>query len=64
VTIRFQLNPDGSLKGSPSVVAFPASQLGKEAATNAVRAVAQCGPFKLPADKYDQWNDIQLRFEP
>ena len=64
VTVRFQLNVDGTLNGSPTVVAFPASELGKEAALNAIRAVAECGPFKLPADKYDQWNDIQLRFEP
>jgi hypothetical protein len=64
VTVRFQLNVDGTLNGSPTVVAFPASELGKDAALNAIRAVAECGPFKLPADKYDEWNDIQLRFEP
>jgi hypothetical protein len=64
VTIRFQLNPDGTLRGAPSVVAFPASALGKAAADSAIRAVAECGPFKLPADKYDEWKDIQLSFEP
>ena len=64
VTIRFELNRDGTLKGSPSVVAFPASEMGKTAALNAIRAVAECAPFKLPPEKYDEWNDIQLRFEP
>jgi hypothetical protein len=64
VTIRFQLNRDGTLKGSPSVVAFPASELGKTAALNAMRAVADCAPFKLPPEKYAEWSDIQLRFEP
>jgi hypothetical protein len=64
VTVRFRLNPDGTLDGAPSVVQFPASELGKAAAVSAVEAVVQCGPFQLPADKYDQWDDIQLRFEP
>jgi hypothetical protein len=64
VTIRFRLNRDGTLKGKPAVVQFPASELGKTAAENAMRAVSQCGPFDLPADKYDQWRDVQLRFEP
>lgn len=64
VTIRFQLKRDGTVAGSPSVVSFPASELGKSAALNAMQAVTECGPFRLPADKYEQWKDVQLRFEP
>jgi hypothetical protein len=64
VTVRFRLNRDGSLNGTPAVVQFPASELGKAAAIAAVRAVLQCGPFDLPSAKYDEWNDVQLRFEP
>jgi hypothetical protein len=64
VTIRFRLNKDGTLDGKPDVVEFAASQLGKISADNAARAVAQCGPYHLPPDKYDQWSDVQLRFTP
>ena len=64
VTVRFRLNRDGTVTGTPTVVEFPATEIGKTAADDAVRAVIQCGPFDLPSDKYEQWNDVQLRFEP
>ena len=64
VTVRFRLNRDGTLDGAPVVVEFPASELGKTAALGAMHAVAECGPFRLPADKYDQWRDVQLRLAP
>jgi hypothetical protein len=64
VIIRFRLNRDGTLNGKPAVVEFPASQIGKASADNAVRAVAQCAPYHLPPEKYDQWTDVQLRFTP
>jgi len=64
VSVRFQLNPDGTVAGMPEVVEFPASQYGPVAGDNAIRAVMQCGPYALPAEKYDQWKDVQLRFSP
>jgi hypothetical protein len=64
VTVRFRLNRDGTLNGKPAVVEFPATELGKAAADDAIRAVLQCSPFDLPVDKYEEWKDIQLRFEP
>jgi hypothetical protein len=64
VSVRFQLNLDGSVAGMPEVVEYPASQYGPVAGDNAVRAVMQCGPYALPAEKYDQWKDVQLRFSP
>jgi hypothetical protein len=64
VSVRFQLNPDGTVAGMPEVVEFPASQYGPVAGDNAIRAVMQCGPYALPAEKYDQWKDVQLRFTP
>lgn len=64
VTVRFRLNRDGTVNGTPTVVEFPASELGKAAAVDAIRAVLECDPFELPGDKYDQWNEVQLRFEP
>lgn len=64
VTIRFGLNRDGTVAGMPEVVEFPASQYGQVSADNAIRAVLQCGPYALPAEKYEQWSVVQLRFTP
>jgi outer membrane biosynthesis protein TonB len=64
VTIRFSLNPDGSVSGTPTVIEFPASQYGQVAADNAIRAVLRCGPYQLPPQKYAQWSEVQLRFTP
>ena len=64
ITLRFQLAPDGSLNGDPAVVEFPATAIGAAAAKAAVAAVKQCGPYRLPADKYEQWKDIQLSLTP
>jgi colicin import membrane protein len=64
VTLRFQLHPDGALDGDPAIVEFPATPIGATAAKAAIAAVKQCGPFALPADKYDQWKDIQLNLVP
>jgi hypothetical protein len=64
VTVRFGLKQDGTVNGAPTVVEFPASQYGPVAADNAIRAILQCGPYALPAEKYDQWSVVQLRFTP
>lgn len=64
VTIRFKLNQDGTVSGTPSIEQYPASQYGTVAAEGAVRAILQCGPYMLPADKYDQWSEVQMRFSP
>lgn len=64
VSVRFQLNQDGTVAGMPEVVEYPASQYGPVAGDNAIRAVMQCGPYALPAEKYEQWKDVQLRFSP
>ena len=64
VTLRFQLAPDGTIDGDPAVVEFPATTIGAAAAKAALTAVKQCGPYRLPADKYEQWKDIQLSLAP
>jgi len=64
VTLRFQLNPDGTLAGEPAVVEFPATSLGTAAAKAAIKAVKACGPYRLPVAQYAQWKDIQLELRP
>lgn len=64
VTIRFKLNQDGTVNGTPSVEQYPASQYGTVAAEGAVRAILECGPYQLPPEKYDLWSEVQMRFSP
>jgi outer membrane biosynthesis protein TonB len=64
VRIRLQLNEDGSLVGYPSVENSGGSRFFQAAADSAVRAVYQCQPYTLPADKYSVWRDLILNFDP
>jgi hypothetical protein len=34
------------------------------AADSAKRAVIQCQPYSLPAEKYAAWQDVILNFDP
>jgi hypothetical protein len=63
--VSFKLARDGSVSGSPSVLNRQGSssfQLASEAAT---RAILQCQPYDMPADKYDGgWSAVELDFDP
>jgi protein TonB len=62
--LRWELNPDGSLKGRPSVVSQsgitdsnrPQAALHAE---RAIRAVQLAAPFDLPEEFYDRWRRIR-----
>lgn len=65
VTLSWKFNPDGTVIGAPRVVQAPTDALGQIASETAVRAVINCAPYKLPADKYDAWKDIEeWTFDP
>ena len=64
VKLRLQLNEDGSLIGYPTVANSGGSQFFQAAADSAVRAVYQCQPYELPAEKYAVWRDMILNFDP
>lgn len=64
VTLRWQLSPDGSLIGEPSIVSAPNDTLGGTAAEAAMRAVRLCQPFRLPPESYAGWKDIEWTFDP
>jgi hypothetical protein len=64
VRLRLQLNQDGSLTTNPEVMNSGSSPFFQPAADSAVRAVAQCQPYELPAEKYALWKDIILNFDP
>lgn len=67
--LSFELNPNGSLKGTPKVVSQsgitdsnrPQAALHAE---RAIRAVQLAAPFDLPDEFYDKWKRVsQLRFD-
>lgn len=64
VRVLFALNRDGSLAAQPRVVSqvLPGDAYMRVAADNALRAVRTCAPFKLPADSYDLWRELDLTF--
>lgn len=64
VRIRLRLNEDGTLVGYPTVANFGSSPFFQAAADSAVRAVFQCQPYALPAEKYALWRDMILNFDP
>jgi outer membrane biosynthesis protein TonB len=64
VKLRLQLNEDGSLVGYPTVANSGNSPFFQAAADSAVRAVFQCQPYELPAEKYALWRDMILNFDP
>ena len=65
VVLRVLFKPDGSLQGDPVLVEATASTLGPALADSAKRALLLCQPFTMltPAH-YDQWKDLELKFDP
>jgi outer membrane biosynthesis protein TonB len=64
VTVRVTLNKDGTLAADPRAISavLPGDAPMRVAADNALRAVRTCGPYKLPADSYTEWREMDLRF--
>jgi hypothetical protein len=72
VTVRFELNEDGSLRGSPRVISptsYRSDPSMRRAVRNAVRAVRRCAPFPYSQDPiasqhYEAWREIVMTFRP
>ncbi len=66
VNMRIFLNPDGSVAQSPQVLGDSGSgnPYWGAAVDAARRAVYVCAPYKLPADRYGQWRDFTITFDP
>jgi hypothetical protein len=64
------LNPDGSVARPPQLTGDSASAAAsnpytRAAAEAARRAIFECAPYKLPADRYSQWREINpFHFDP
>jgi hypothetical protein len=69
VVVALSMSPDG--RPVQSTLRLASWSGGGEAAANAAyevarRAILRCGAegFPLPADKYEQWRDIEMTFNP
>ena len=67
VRVRAQFNPDGTLARRPDLLDSARILLSGDpylqvAAERAVRAVIQCAPYTMPADKYALWSDVTVNF--
>jgi outer membrane biosynthesis protein TonB len=59
-----QLNPDGSV-ATATPRTQPRNSYVRAAIEAARRAIFTCQPYKLPADRYSQWHEIDpLHFDP
>ncbi len=69
VTIRVFLNSDGTLSRAPELIANSRFSLStnsyyRTAAESAVRAIQRCQPFRMPQEKYTNWRELELTFDP
>jgi hypothetical protein len=68
VTVRFRLKRDGTLVRDPVVLPVNPGDLQNAqfqlAAKSAMRAVRTCTPLRLPAERYNVWEDIEMVFDP
>jgi outer membrane biosynthesis protein TonB len=65
VVLRVLFKTDGSMSQAPVLVEGSASSLGPALAESAKRALLLCQPFTmLKIEHYDQWKDIELKFDP
>jgi colicin import membrane protein len=62
VTVRITLNQDGSLSGEP-VLVNSGNSPSQALAKSALLAVRRCQPFKLPAAKYELWQNVEITFD-
>ena len=67
VVVDFQvfLNPDGSVAQPPQLLANSGDPYFRAAVDAARRAIYTCAPYRLPADRYSLWHEINpLHFDP
>ena len=69
VEFELFLNVDGSVAQPPQLSADSQSAVSRNSYTRAAaeaarRAIYTCAPYKLPADRYKDWRDITLTFDP
>jgi len=65
LVVRVMLKADGTLSAPPTLIEASASPKGPLLLQNLVRGLTQCQPYNmLPADKYQEWKNLDMRFTP
>jgi hypothetical protein len=66
VTLLVELNEQGKLQGSPKLIEprGAPSAAEKVAFDAGRRALIRCAPYSLPKEKYEQWRQIEVTFNP
>jgi outer membrane biosynthesis protein TonB len=66
LSLKVQLNQDGSVAGLPQLVETQglSDPYFRAASESAIRAVKMCAPYNLPAEKYDTWSNVTVVFDP
>jgi outer membrane biosynthesis protein TonB len=68
-TVTWELNPDGTLRGTPRCRTDPASITDSNRpqaslhCERAIRAVQRAAPFNLPDQFYDRWKALEWQFD-
>jgi len=63
VRLLVSMNRNGSVNGVPQILTELTSPLLGLSARTAQRKVQACGPFQLPSDKYDHWQQIDVTLD-
>ncbi len=65
VSVQFRLDKSGALENNPQIVSGGnGGSVERAAAESARRAILQCAPYSLPAEKYEAWSDVIVHFDP
>jgi hypothetical protein len=65
LVVRVKLNANGTLAGPPTLIEASASAKGPILLQSLLGGLAKCQPYNmLPADKYQDWKSIDMRFTP
>lgn len=68
IALRVQLNPNGTIIGSPLLLNPDSEEVDgrnfRLASASAVRAVNRCAPYTLPSKSYRIWSDVVIYLNP
>ena len=66
ITVHMRLDKSGVIDGNLEVVSGGGKPGSIEHAASqaALRAIVQCSPYTLPAERYEAWSDVLVHFDP
>ncbi|MEX0628692.1 MAG: hypothetical protein WD230_08705 [Cucumibacter sp.] len=64
IRLLVNLNIDGTVNGTPQITEEPGDEIGHATALAAQRAVQRCGPYQLAREKFEEWRQVDVTFDP